>query len=38
MFRQARKPPCDLALIFNKTLIFLPAIIKDTVMSPALGQ
>lgn len=38
MFRQACKPPCDLALIFNKTLIFLPAIIKDTVMSLALGE
>lgn len=38
MFRQACKPPCDLALIFNKTLIFLPAIIKDTVMSLALRE
>jgi hypothetical protein len=37
MFRQACKPPCDLALIFNKTLIFVPAVIKDTVTSLALG-
>lgn len=38
VFRQACEPPCDLALIFNKTLIFLPAIIKDTVMSLALRE
>lgn len=38
VFRQAHEPPCDLALIFNKTLIFLPTIIKDTVMSLALWE